>query len=771
PGLPDMAAIRHVVAAVAPVPVNVLIGPRTGPVPLSELTDAGVKRVSLGGALYRQAMTAVVEAATRLTDGDLAATSVSSSAAGSDISLTTLNSGNILLGSVSAPDVVSIASAGTINDAAAADTLTDITAASVVMSSVGGMGATEGIELDVEIVDVSNTGGGAMALASSYAGTGFVDVSASNTGGNISFTQSGAQALVARNVSTTGSGDIAFVNTADSIAIFNIDSAGDAAITASAAGAEVQIGGAATAANTLNVTAAAEIYEVNASGSGGGAIDDGVADFVADTINLRVTGNGNIGIVSDPTRAVEIDAATVSAQVDGVTSGQINIENFRGDTAATTVTNLSLAAAGGIEYAQTGGSAVAFQNVTTTNGSIALVNDDANLVATGVAAAGAGSSVTLETTTSGTVSLGSVSAIGAVGITSIADVIESANNTTANITANSVSIAAQTGIGTTSNGAIDVNAPTISSLTTAAGGIDVRAQGQANVAFTSVDADAGNVTLTTDSGNMTATAVNADAGDVHLETVTSGNIVLGAVSATGSDVTAIAAGSISDNANDNIVDIASATATLSAQTGIGVGNGNIDLAVGVIDAASTATGGVNLRSTVATTFSSVTTTGAASNILIAGNGNTTITSASATDGNIDVDVASGNLAAGTLTATGATRDIFLDTVGSGNIIIGDVTAADIVSVTSAGTINDDTGGNDTNADLTGTTVTLSAVGGIGNTDRVEISATGLSATNNTSGDIVLGILGDVTLSGGIANNAAGGALDITAIGGDLNTGA
>jgi 2-methylisocitrate lyase-like PEP mutase family enzyme len=75
PGLPDMAAIRRVVAAVAPVPVNVLIGPRTGPVPLSELGDLGVRRVSLGGALYRQAMTAVVEAATRLAHGDLAATS------------------------------------------------------------------------------------------------------------------------------------------------------------------------------------------------------------------------------------------------------------------------------------------------------------------------------------------------------------------------------------------------------------------------------------------------------------------------------------------------------------------------------------------------------------------------------------------------------------------------------------------------------------------------------------------------------------------------
>ncbi len=73
PLLPDMAAIRAVVQAVAPKPVNVLIGPRSGPVKLSELAAAGVRRVSLGGALYRRAMSGLLEAATALQQGDLAA--------------------------------------------------------------------------------------------------------------------------------------------------------------------------------------------------------------------------------------------------------------------------------------------------------------------------------------------------------------------------------------------------------------------------------------------------------------------------------------------------------------------------------------------------------------------------------------------------------------------------------------------------------------------------------------------------------------------------
>lgn len=70
PGLPDMEAIRAVVRAVAPKPVNVLIGPG---VPLADLAAAGVRRVSLGGALYRRAMTGLVAAAEAMRAGDLPA--------------------------------------------------------------------------------------------------------------------------------------------------------------------------------------------------------------------------------------------------------------------------------------------------------------------------------------------------------------------------------------------------------------------------------------------------------------------------------------------------------------------------------------------------------------------------------------------------------------------------------------------------------------------------------------------------------------------------
>lgn len=71
PGLPDMAAIRAVVSAVAPRPVNVLTGPGDGLVPLSVLAAAGVRRVSVGGAVARGAYGRVIGMGRLLAEGDL----------------------------------------------------------------------------------------------------------------------------------------------------------------------------------------------------------------------------------------------------------------------------------------------------------------------------------------------------------------------------------------------------------------------------------------------------------------------------------------------------------------------------------------------------------------------------------------------------------------------------------------------------------------------------------------------------------------------------
>jgi 2-methylisocitrate lyase-like PEP mutase family enzyme len=66
PGLRSMADIRAVVAAVAPKPVNVLVGSDFAT--LAELTQAGVRRISVGGALARAAWTGFLHAAKEIAE-------------------------------------------------------------------------------------------------------------------------------------------------------------------------------------------------------------------------------------------------------------------------------------------------------------------------------------------------------------------------------------------------------------------------------------------------------------------------------------------------------------------------------------------------------------------------------------------------------------------------------------------------------------------------------------------------------------------------------
>jgi 2-methylisocitrate lyase-like PEP mutase family enzyme len=69
---PDLDSLVKIVTAVAPTPVNVLISPADRVLTVAELQKVGVKRVSLGPALYANALTALEHAAQALQRGDIA---------------------------------------------------------------------------------------------------------------------------------------------------------------------------------------------------------------------------------------------------------------------------------------------------------------------------------------------------------------------------------------------------------------------------------------------------------------------------------------------------------------------------------------------------------------------------------------------------------------------------------------------------------------------------------------------------------------------------
>ena len=67
PGLPDLAAVRTVCAAVT-APFNFMVGIKDRSFSMQELAAAGVKRISLATSLYRAAMTGCVSAALEVRD-------------------------------------------------------------------------------------------------------------------------------------------------------------------------------------------------------------------------------------------------------------------------------------------------------------------------------------------------------------------------------------------------------------------------------------------------------------------------------------------------------------------------------------------------------------------------------------------------------------------------------------------------------------------------------------------------------------------------------
>src|SRR6202162_4958706 len=67
PGLPDLAAVRSVCAAVSK-PVNFMVGIKGRSFSVTELEAAGVRRISLATSLYRAAMTGLLDAAREVKD-------------------------------------------------------------------------------------------------------------------------------------------------------------------------------------------------------------------------------------------------------------------------------------------------------------------------------------------------------------------------------------------------------------------------------------------------------------------------------------------------------------------------------------------------------------------------------------------------------------------------------------------------------------------------------------------------------------------------------
>ncbi|QDT97380.1 cadherin domain-containing protein [Gimesia aquarii] len=231
----------------------------------------------------------------------------------------------------------------------------------------------------------------------------------------------------------------------------------------------------------------------------------------------------------------------------------------------------------------------------------------------------------------------------------------------------------------------------------------------------------------------------------NISVVAGGNILLsGLIETTTGDVLLDTQGTIIDQ-NDGLPDplnIHAVNLDLNAITGIGVGD-TLELSVDTFSA-DTTNGDILLHNTATNSATASSISTGKGNIALEqiGNESLTIDFASTLDGNITIsnegDAQTDILTLTSTTAGGTTPEINVSTIGFGNILLGSVTGLDgIISVISAGEINDavnDQAAPEIDLNAASGSITLQAINGIGNNERIELSGRTLSI-NTTTGNI------------------------------------
>lgn len=230
----------------------------------------------------------------------------------------------------------------------------------------------------------------------------------------------------------------------------------------------------------------------------------------------------------------------------------------------------------------------------------------------------------------GSVGIGTVNAASGAGNVSLSATGSiGADPVPINVTANTLTVSA-TSID------LDTKINTLSASATGAGGIAILNDGPLTVSNAST-ASGGSISIES-SGTLTANAVAAGgAGNVGLVT-TSGDILLGAITAGGA-IAVSSAGAIVDN-NGGAANITAPSATLDAASGIGVGDA-LETVVQVLNAYN-GNGNSEISNTGALSY--VAMKNSSGNIILSG------------DSNIAVDLIGTNAGDVTLTANGAILD-------------------------------------------------------------------------------------------------------------------
>lgn len=581
------------------------------------------------------------------------------------------------------------------------------------------------------------TGIGNINLRTVNAGAG--NITATNAQGSILEAAAGASSLTGNTVSLSAGSVTPGATSVGTAANILKTTATTLAGTSGSGGVFV------TESNGANLAGITSTGAVTISSTTGSLNDDGNNATVVAGTTLTLTANAaGAGIGTGANGAVDTDATTL---VLNAGSGGVQIE----DAGSVTLNTPTVAAGGNVTVAAkdtlTLGGAVA----ATGNGSISLIGDfDGNgtgtLTQAGNAITTAGGNIDLTVgngatggqslTLDGTVNAGS----GDVTVTvRNGDILQSGAPT---LTGNQVTL--------TAGGSDGDVGTSVDKILTTAGKLIATATGTGDIFLT--ESNGATLSATTAGGSVDATTTT---GNWSVNTISAG---AGAVSLTAT------AGSINDDIADAVTDITANSLTLTASAagqGVGTANGTLDTVVGSL-ASTVGSGGLLLSNTGNFTVSNVVSSGdvtlsGTSNlslgVLNAGTNTVALTAANAitdtngavlnitggtvnltaNNGGIDTEVnASTSVSANSSVANGAV-DL---TSTAGNLLIDSINAgAGSVTLTSAAAIEES--GADAAADVTASTVNLTAATGIGSLGALETAVASTITGTTVAGDINL----------------------------------
>lgn len=627
----------------------------------------------------------------------------------------------IQAGLVSTTGNVTLSTTGAISDLTS-DAATDITA------NILSMTAATGIDVDVSVANLSatNSSSGSVTITEANAVT---LTNVTNNNGPINFNTTGAGNIVAENVNA-GSGNINIT-----VANGNLTSGGADADVADIVGNIVTL---VLSTASRNFGSALQRLELDAirlttttpSGSnlayivdtaGGltmhdssiGANDNTVFDLLVLNGNLLTSG-------ATPSGTRDLGATEIRLKVTGATS-------TIGTPGTLFKVNAPISNVNSVVFAESDGGGI-------------YIRDTADNFPVGVVNAGAGN-VSLTSSTGSIIDRNA----GALNVTGSVLTFNAINGIDLDVNGTSMSATVS------GTGAITVDdlagGLAVTSATTNSGSITVNTI-NGGLVVTSATTTSGSINLNAIDGDLALTIVTAGgAGNINASTTTSGDILVGNVSAVGDTITLNAAEAIEETGADLDSDITADTINLTAVSGIGA-LGQIEInagfAVGGLSASVSSAGPINLRDLDSLLVNTATTA----------------------DGNITLEAANGSLTLTTVTA-GSGGDVVARTLaGSGVLSVGSINAAgDDVSLSAFGGMTD---GNGVAVNIVASRAELVATSGIGHGNEIEMQVSTLAARNILTNDIILAnqlattlTLGTVNATSGIRNLAPGGNVVLT----------